>query len=79
MCILCATDTVGYDSFRRVKALQLLALVEDDSALPVDAALRIAREILVLTESERSVLSCDTVNPPDEYRIYSLKEPDDDC
>ncbi len=79
MCILCATNSVDHDSFHRTQVLQLLALVEDAGALPVDAALRIAREILVLTETVPSLLSCDTVNPSCEYRIHSLKEPFDDC
>ncbi len=79
MCILCATDLAGHGRFQRVQILQLLALLEDAGALPVDAALRIAGEILVLTKAEQAVRSCDMVNPAYENQTYLLKEPHDDC
>jgi hypothetical protein len=64
MCLLCAADLEGRRLARRARVLQLLALVEDPDALPADAALRLAREILDLTRMERAGPRCDPVAPP---------------
>jgi hypothetical protein len=64
MCLLCASDLEDRSLARRAKVLQLLALVEHPDALPADAALRLAREILVLAQPDPTGLRCDPVIPP---------------
>jgi hypothetical protein len=44
--------------------LQLLALVEHPDALPAEAALRLAGEILELIRVERTERRCEPVTPP---------------
>lgn len=64
MCLLCEGGgdlALG----RRAHALQLLALVEHPDALPAEAALRLAREVLALAQHERTERRCDAVLPPD--------------
>jgi hypothetical protein len=46
--------------------LQLLSLIEHPDALPSEAALRVAREILVLAEADKSRFCCDLVAMPEE-------------
>lgn len=64
MCLLCTADVEGRRLARRAHVLQLLALVEHLDALPADAALRLAGEILALTQAERAGRRCDPVVPP---------------
>lgn len=63
MCLLCAAGLDGRRLARRAHVLQLLALVEHPDALPAEAALRLAREVLALTQAERSGRRCDPVAP----------------
>ena len=71
MCLLCAAGSDGQGLARRAHILQLLALVEHPDALPAEAALRLAREVLALTEAERTGRRCDPVAPPGS----ALEEP----
>jgi hypothetical protein len=64
MCLLCAAGPEGVRLAQRSQVLQLLTLVEHPDALPAEAVLRLAREILVLTEAERTGYWCDPVVPP---------------
>jgi hypothetical protein len=65
MCLWCATGSDGQRLVRRAHVLQLLTLVEHPNALPVEAALRLAQEVLEkLAEAERSERQCDLVAPP---------------
>jgi hypothetical protein len=63
MCLLCADGLEGRKLARRAHVLQLLALVEDLDALPVNSALRLGGEILALTQTERAGPWCDSVVP----------------
>ena len=65
MCLLCAAGLDGQRLARRGRVLQLLALIEHPDALPADAALRLAREVLALTQAERTRRWCDPVSPPE--------------
>jgi hypothetical protein len=65
MCLLCADGLDGRKLARRAHVLDLLALVEDPNALPADAALRLAREILALTQAEQTGRRCELVSPPE--------------
>jgi hypothetical protein len=64
MCLLCAAGVDGQKLARRAHVLQLLALVEHPDALPAEAALRLAREVLALTQGERTGRRCEPVAPP---------------
>jgi hypothetical protein len=64
MCLLCAAGLDDQRLARRAHVLQLLALVEHPEALPADAALRLAREVLALTQAERAGRRCESVVPP---------------
>jgi hypothetical protein len=65
MCVLCAAGPGTNDDLaHRIHVLQLLALVEHPDALPADAALRLGREIMMLTRPEPGVRRCDPVAPP---------------
>lgn len=64
MCLLCADGLRDRALARRARVLQLLALVEHPDALPADAALRLGREILALTQPDRFVRRCDAAIPP---------------
>ena len=65
MCLLCESGSVkDADLARRVRVLQLLALVEHKDALPTDAALRLGREILALIGPGLSLRRCDPVEAP---------------
>ena len=64
MCLLCAAGSEGQRLARRAHVLQLLALVEHPDALPAEAALRLAREVLALTQAERAGRRCEPVAPP---------------
>jgi hypothetical protein len=64
MCLLCAAASDDRDLVRRVHALRLLALVEHPDALPADAALRLAHEILRLTETIGATRRCEEIAPP---------------
>ena len=64
MCLLCA---VGQDERRlaqRAHVLKLLALIEHPDALPAEAALRLAREVLALTQAEPKGRRCDPMVLP---------------
>lgn len=63
MCMLCAERSKGMDEARRAHVLQLLALIEHPDALPAGAALRLAREVLALTQAEHTGFRCDPVSP----------------
>jgi hypothetical protein len=64
MCLLCAAGSDGQRLARRAHVLRLLALIEHPDALPADAALRLTREVLALTEAEWTEFRCDPVAPP---------------
>jgi hypothetical protein len=64
MCLLCAAGSEAQSLARRAHVLQLLALVEHPDALPAEAALRLAREVLALTQAERTGRRCEPVVPP---------------
>jgi hypothetical protein len=64
MCLLCAAGLDGQRLARRAHVLQLLSLIEHSDALPADAALRLAREVLALTQAEGTERRCDPVAPP---------------
>jgi hypothetical protein len=59
-CPHCA-DGLERESARRAYVLNLLALVEHPSALPPDAALRVARELLAWSKPD--VLVCRGASP----------------
>lgn len=65
MCVLCDNTVESRSLQRRMHVLQLLTLVEHPGALPTDAALRLARELLALTQAERAGRRCEPVSPPD--------------
>jgi hypothetical protein len=65
MCLLCAAGLEGQRLARRAHVLQLLALVEHPDALPTEAALRLAREVLALTRAEPTGRRCEPVTPPE--------------
>jgi hypothetical protein len=50
---------------QRARVLQLLALVEHHDALPARAAMRLAGEVLALTQPERTVRRCEAVALPE--------------
>jgi len=64
MCLWGATGSDGQKLVRRAHVLQLLTLVEHPDALPAEAALRLAQEVLALAEAERTECRCDLVVPP---------------
>ena len=64
MCLLCAAGLDGQMLAQRDHVLQLLALVEHPDALPAEAALRLAREILALIQAERTGRRCDAIAVP---------------
>ena len=64
MCLLCAAGPGSQERARRAHVLQLLALVEHPGALPADAALRLARDILALTRADGTTRRCAPVVPP---------------
>jgi hypothetical protein len=63
MCLYCTAGS-GQPSAGRRQILDLLALIEHPDALPAEAALRIAAEILAWVEPEGSRYRCDAVPPP---------------
>ena len=65
MCLLCTAALNDRSLARRAHVLQLLALMEQPDALPAGAALRLAREILLLTEMDGPKRRCDPVAPPE--------------
>jgi hypothetical protein len=64
MCLLCTASSHDRDLERRSHVLRLLALVEHPDALPADAALRLAHEILRLTQTHGAIRRCEEVTPP---------------
>ena len=64
LCLLCVATLEARSLARRAHVLQLLELVEHPDALPTEAALRLAREILVLTRAEGTERRCEAVAPP---------------
>jgi hypothetical protein len=64
MCLLCAAGLEGQRLAQRAHVLQLLALVEHPDALPAEAALRLAREVLALTRPGRTGRQCEAVVSP---------------
>ena len=62
MCLYCALKSEGNTTTAgQGRMLQLLALLEHPDALPADLALRLAGQLLTLTQPERSALQCDAV------------------
>lgn len=57
-CPHCA-DGTSRELAHRSHILQLLALVEHPTALPADAALRIARDLLAWSEPQATECRCD--------------------
>ena len=57
-CPHCA-DGLDHGLARRVRVLQLLALIEHPEALPPDAALRIGRELLAWLAQDEPGHRCD--------------------
>jgi hypothetical protein len=64
MCFLCASSGDRVLA-RRNHLLQLLALVEHPDALPADAALRLAEEILMLAQEDGPAFECEPVFHPE--------------
>jgi hypothetical protein len=64
MCLLCAAESTDQDLARRSHVLHLLALVEHPDVLPLDAALRLAHEILRLTRAIGTMRRCEEVTSP---------------
>lgn len=63
MCVLCVPS--GDPALaQRNHVLQLLALIEHPDALPADMALRLAQEVLALTEAGGTTLQCEAVPLP---------------
>jgi hypothetical protein len=65
MCPHCA-NRFDRDLGSRLRASQLLALIEHPSALPASAALRIGQELLAWAARDASGLRCDQVIAPEE-------------
>ena len=63
MCLYCTAGS-SHPSAGRRQILDLLALIEHPDALPAEAALRIAAEILARVEPERSRYRCDSAPAP---------------
>jgi hypothetical protein len=62
MCILCASKPEGSAvTVSQRRALQLLDLLEHPDALPADLALRLAGQLLALTQPERRAFQCEAV------------------
>lgn len=61
MCVLCSKGTAGFDHARRDQVLRLLALIEEPDALATDDRLRLAGEILALTESLGGSFRCEAL------------------
>ena len=60
MCRYCVTGSSNA-STDRVRVLDLLALIEHPDALPAEAVLRIASELLAWTGQSKSGLRCEIV------------------
>ena len=60
LCPHCA-DGADHEQARRIRVLQLLALIEHPDALPADAALRIGRELLAWIAQDEPSQRCDHV------------------
>lgn len=75
MCLLCSAATADRDRARRSHVLGLLALVEHPDALPADAALHLAHEILRLTRTDGAVRRCDEVTPPETHSAVDQERP----
>lgn len=67
MCPHCA-DGLDHGLARRLRVLQLLALIEHPNALPASAALRIGQELLTWIAQDRSGRRCDQVFAADTPR-----------
>jgi hypothetical protein len=62
VCILCTFKSEGNPvTASQSRVLQLLALLEHPDALPADLALRLAGQLLEVTQPERPALRCDAV------------------
>ncbi len=64
MCLLCTANVERRSLAGRARVLQLLALVEHPDALPTEAALRLAGEILALIRVDQPERRCEPVTPP---------------
>jgi hypothetical protein len=64
MCLLCSYTPDNRSLARRSHVLRLLALVEHPDALPADAALRLACDVLRLTQTDGAIRQCEEVTPP---------------
>lgn len=65
MCQLCASSSDVQGLASRAHVLQLVALIEHPDALPAEAAMRLAREILILAGADGTKRRCDPVVPPE--------------
>jgi hypothetical protein len=73
LCLLCTATLEARSLAGRAHVLQLLALVEHPDALPRDAALRLASDILALTRADRSERRCDPVDPPGRATVEEAR------
>jgi hypothetical protein len=64
LCLLCTANVERRFLAGRAHVLQLLALVEHPDALPAEATLRLAGEILELIREDRTERRCEPVIPP---------------
>lgn len=71
MCLLCAAGTGSPVTARCTRALHLLTLLEHPDALPPDAALRLAREVLALTEAEDAGFRCEPIFTDGQVAVTS--------
>jgi hypothetical protein len=75
MCRFCAPKSDGYSvAADEDRVLQLLALLEHPTALPGDLALRLAGQLLRLTQPERLILRCDAITEPATGIELALQE-----
>jgi hypothetical protein len=75
MCRFCTARSDGYaGTAAEDRVLQLLALLEHPTALPGDLALRLAGQLLRLTQPERLILRCDAVTEPATGIEQALQE-----
>jgi hypothetical protein len=75
MCRFCAPQSDGYSvTAAEDKVLQLLALLEHPTALPGDLALRLAGQLLRLTQPKRLIRRCDAVTEPATGIKQALQE-----
>ena len=63
MCFLCTKDFAAYqDATRRLRVLEMLALIEHPDALSPDAALHLSREIMGIIGPHAEPLRCESLS-----------------